>query len=145
MLRLPDRKIIVGETFTKQLTENYGHSLRRIAFLDCGVSRDSIAEICESCIHLEVLHVAIPMKELVSSFLLDRIDLITKCLAPVHHESIPLEDAAHDCRCRHTCRARRSKTSCFEKRQGDDCTVSQPAKNCHEPQDLDGEMISLVR
>jgi len=67
-LRLPDRKIIVGEAFTKQLTENYGHSLRRIAFLDCGVSRDSIAEICESCIHLEVLHVAIPMKELVSPF-----------------------------------------------------------------------------
>ncbi|KIM41365.1 hypothetical protein M413DRAFT_445384 [Hebeloma cylindrosporum] len=63
-LRLPDRKIIVGETFTKQLTENYGHSLRRVAFLDCGVSRDSIAEICENCIHLEVLHVAIPMKEL---------------------------------------------------------------------------------
>jgi len=63
-LRFPDRKIVVGEPFTKKLTENYGHSLRRVAFLDCGVGQESIAEICKSCIHLEILHVAIPMKEL---------------------------------------------------------------------------------
>jgi hypothetical protein len=69
-LRLPDRKIIVGDSFAKKLTEIHGKSLRRVAFLDCGVSQESIAKICKSCIHLEVLHVAIPMKELVSLFLI---------------------------------------------------------------------------
>ncbi|KAF8957516.1 hypothetical protein BDZ97DRAFT_1845991 [Flammula alnicola] len=63
-IRLPERKVVVGDPFIAQLIELFGFSLRRLAFLDCGVSQESIAEICKSCVHLERLDVAIPMKEL---------------------------------------------------------------------------------
>jgi len=55
---------VVGETFITQLLENHGHSLQKLAFLDCGVTQASIAEICKSCLHLERLEAAISMKEI---------------------------------------------------------------------------------
>lgn len=64
-LKLPERKVVVGEPFIAQLLENHSHTLRKLAFLDCGVTQASIAEICKSCLHLERLDVAIIMKEIV--------------------------------------------------------------------------------
>lgn len=65
IIKLPERKVVVGETFITQLLENHGHSLQKLAFLDCGVTQASIAEICKSCLHLERLEAAISMKEIV--------------------------------------------------------------------------------
>lgn len=74
-IKLPERKVVVGDPFVKQLTELFGFSLKRLAFLDCGVSLESIAEICKSCPHLERLDIAIPMKEIVSSGFFLLVDL----------------------------------------------------------------------
>ncbi|KAF8153001.1 hypothetical protein B0H34DRAFT_754140 [Crassisporium funariophilum] len=63
-MRLPERKAVVDETFITRLLENHAHSLRRLSFLDCGVSQKSITEICKACLHLERLDVAIPSKDL---------------------------------------------------------------------------------
>ncbi|KAF8805610.1 hypothetical protein BYT27DRAFT_7142389 [Phlegmacium glaucopus] len=63
-IKLPERKVVVGEPFITQLLEQHSHSLRRLTFLDCGVTQASIAEICKSCLHLERLDVAIIMKEI---------------------------------------------------------------------------------
>ena len=65
VIKLPERKIIIGEPFVSQLVELFGFSLRRLAFLDCGVGHQSIAEICKSCPHLERLDIAIPVKDIV--------------------------------------------------------------------------------
>ncbi|TFK31537.1 hypothetical protein BDQ12DRAFT_618731 [Crucibulum laeve] len=63
-MKLPDNKVVVGNDFIKQLLGHYAHTLRRLAFLDCSVGMDSLAEICKSCIQLERLDVAVPIKEL---------------------------------------------------------------------------------
>ncbi|KAF9045452.1 hypothetical protein BJ165DRAFT_1346918 [Panaeolus papilionaceus] len=63
-MKLPERKVLVGDPFIKQLVESYGHTLRRLAFFDCGISQSSLIEICKSCIHLDRLEVSVPMKEL---------------------------------------------------------------------------------
>ncbi|KJA23864.1 hypothetical protein HYPSUDRAFT_39391 [Hypholoma sublateritium FD-334 SS-4] len=63
-IKLPERKIIIGEAFVTQLIELFGFSLRRLAFLDCGVAHQSIAEICKSCPHLERLDLAIPVNQI---------------------------------------------------------------------------------
>ncbi|KAJ3504699.1 hypothetical protein NLJ89_g7797 [Agrocybe chaxingu] len=63
-IKLPERKIVVGDPFITQLVEHYGSTLRRLSFLDCGVSQESIAEICKNCVNLQRLDVSIPMKEL---------------------------------------------------------------------------------
>lgn len=67
IIKLPERKVVVGEAFITQLLENHSHSLRKLAFLDCGVTHASIAEICKSCLHLQRLDAAIIMKEIVRS------------------------------------------------------------------------------
>ncbi|PPQ99320.1 hypothetical protein CVT24_009188 [Panaeolus cyanescens] len=63
-LKLPERKVQVGDPFIKQLVDCHGHTLRRLAFFDCGISQNSLIEICKSCIQLDRLEVSVPMKEL---------------------------------------------------------------------------------
>ncbi|KAF4612878.1 hypothetical protein D9613_010997 [Agrocybe pediades] len=63
-MKMPERKISVGDAFIDQLLLGHKHSLRRLAFLDCAVNRESIAKICEQCIHLERLDVAVPIKDI---------------------------------------------------------------------------------
>uniref|UniRef100_A0A8H8CHH6 Uncharacterized protein n=1 Tax=Psilocybe cubensis TaxID=181762 RepID=A0A8H8CHH6_PSICU len=63
-IKMPERKVVVGEPFIDLLIDNHQSTLRRLAFLDCGVSRESIIKICKKCLRLERLDVAIPMKEL---------------------------------------------------------------------------------
>jgi len=67
-LKLPVGKLEVGETFVSQLVDKYAFTLKRLSFLDCNLNLESIEKICKSCIHLEELHVAIPMKDLVRIF-----------------------------------------------------------------------------
>ncbi|KAF8902553.1 hypothetical protein CPB84DRAFT_1775664 [Gymnopilus junonius] len=66
VIKMPERKVLVGEPFINKLLESSKHSLRRLAFLDCGVSPESLINICKSCIHLERLDIAIPVKEMPS-------------------------------------------------------------------------------
>jgi hypothetical protein len=64
-IKLPDRKCMVGNQFIAELIKTHAFTLRRLSFYDCGVSPESIEEICKSCIHLERLEVAIPIKDIV--------------------------------------------------------------------------------
>jgi len=66
-IKLPERKVVIGEPFIAQLVKNHGDTLKRLAFLDCGVSLESVGEICKNAVHLEQLEVAIPMKDMVRS------------------------------------------------------------------------------
>ncbi|KAF9484083.1 hypothetical protein BDN70DRAFT_903847 [Pholiota conissans] len=67
-IKLPERKVVIGEPFVAQLVELFGFSLERLAFLNCSVSMESVAEVCNKCPHLERLDIAIPMQE-VSGFI----------------------------------------------------------------------------
>ncbi|KAF5325529.1 hypothetical protein D9619_009874 [Psilocybe cf. subviscida] len=63
-LKLPERKVVIGEAFITQLVEQFGSSLRRLAFLDCGISLESLTELCSACHNLETLEISIPTKDL---------------------------------------------------------------------------------
>ncbi len=84
VIKLPERKIIIGEPFVSQLVELFGFSLRRLAFLDCGVGHQSIAEICKSCPHLERLDIAIPVKDIVKAIYCPPLKSLTLSLASFH-------------------------------------------------------------
>lgn len=66
-LKLPERKVVIGEAFITQLVEQFGASLRRLAFLDCGISLESLTELCSACLNLETLEISIPTKDLVGA------------------------------------------------------------------------------
>ncbi|KAF9531047.1 hypothetical protein CPB83DRAFT_918574 [Crepidotus variabilis] len=63
-IKLPERKVIVGEPFVTQLIDSHRFTLRRLSFRDCGLSHESLEAICKSCIHLEQLDLSIPVKEI---------------------------------------------------------------------------------
>lgn len=65
-LKLPEKKFELNEEVITQLVENHAFTLRRLAFIDCGVGPDSIEKICKYCIHLEELALSVPIKDLVS-------------------------------------------------------------------------------
>lgn len=65
-IKLPERKVTIGHPFITQLLEAHSHTLRRLAFLDCGIGLDSINEISKQCVHLERLDVAIPARDILS-------------------------------------------------------------------------------
>ncbi|PPQ90848.1 LOW QUALITY PROTEIN: hypothetical protein CVT25_007383 [Psilocybe cyanescens] len=44
-IKMPERKVVVGDSFIDLLIDNHKRTLRRLAFLDCGVSRESIIKI----------------------------------------------------------------------------------------------------
>ena len=67
VIKIQEREVVVAEAFITQLLENHSHTLRKLAFLDCGVTQASITEICRCCLHLERLDAAIIMKEIVCS------------------------------------------------------------------------------
>ncbi|KAJ4490298.1 hypothetical protein J3R30DRAFT_3653658 [Lentinula aciculospora] len=64
VMRVPEFKITVGNEFIQQLVELHGHTLQNLAFIDCGVSIDSITVITESCPHMKRLELPIPMKDI---------------------------------------------------------------------------------
>jgi hypothetical protein len=104
-VKLPERKVVIGEAFITQLVEQFGSSLRRLAFLDCGISLESLTEVCSACINLETLEISIPTKELVSVphtihiliFFVKPSAYLTT--ATVFSEHLTLQNAAHACRC----------------------------------------------
>ncbi|XP_006462952.1 hypothetical protein AGABI2DRAFT_119783 [Agaricus bisporus var. bisporus H97] len=57
------KKFMVPFEFIKTLTEIYGHSLRRVSFLDCEVQARTIEYLCKHCSGLERLDLPLPMKE----------------------------------------------------------------------------------
>ena len=67
-LKLPEKKFELNEEVITQLIESHAFTLRRVAFIDCGVGPESIEKICISCIHLEELALSVPTKELVGFF-----------------------------------------------------------------------------
>lgn len=64
-IKLTERKVDVGYDLINHLMATHRHSLRRLAFLDCGIPLDSLLMICKKCVQLERLDVPLPMKEIV--------------------------------------------------------------------------------
>lgn len=71
-MRLPELKITVGNEFIEELVKLHGHTLRTLAFIDCGVSMESIATITESCPNMERLELPIPVKDMVHHSIVSR-------------------------------------------------------------------------
>ncbi|TFK29497.1 hypothetical protein FA15DRAFT_664042 [Coprinopsis marcescibilis] len=67
-IKFPERKIVIGESFINALLDGHAATLKRLAFLDCGVEDDSIQSISEQCVQLERLDVAIPKDENIYEF-----------------------------------------------------------------------------
>ncbi|KAJ3804042.1 hypothetical protein F5876DRAFT_83880 [Lentinula aff. lateritia] len=64
IMHLPELGISVGNEFIEELVKLHGHTLRTLAFIDCGVSMESIATITESCPNMEHLELPIPVKDI---------------------------------------------------------------------------------
>ncbi|KAF9011794.1 hypothetical protein BDQ17DRAFT_1232939 [Cyathus striatus] len=63
-IRLPEKKVTLGLPFIQQLLSAYAYTLRRISFLECSLTVESVEEICKKCVQLERLDITIPVKEL---------------------------------------------------------------------------------
>ncbi|KAH6910670.1 hypothetical protein BKA70DRAFT_1100621 [Coprinopsis sp. MPI-PUGE-AT-0042] len=63
-VKLPERNVMIGHSFVIRLLNIYGASLKKVAFIDCGLENQSLSLIAKRCIRLERLDVAIPVKDL---------------------------------------------------------------------------------
>ncbi|KAF9078499.1 hypothetical protein BDP27DRAFT_1412473 [Rhodocollybia butyracea] len=68
VMRLPDLKITVGKELIEQLVTLQGSTLQSIAFVDCGVSQDSVLTIVTSCPNLQHFELPVSLKEGVFAF-----------------------------------------------------------------------------
>ncbi|PBK76130.1 hypothetical protein ARMSODRAFT_950526 [Armillaria solidipes] len=59
-IRIPEPQVVVGSGFIDQLLASHALTLRRLAFLGCGMKLESLTAVCKSCINLETLHICIP-------------------------------------------------------------------------------------
>ena len=74
-LKLSDPSIQVGGPFIQELLAVHAATLRRIAFINCGIGDESLAELCRDCINLERLELCIPVKDIFAPTFLDLLPL----------------------------------------------------------------------
>lgn len=67
-LKMPEKKVVVGDAFIDLLIDNHKSTLRRLAFLECVITKESTLKICKSCVHLERLDLPISVRDIVRSF-----------------------------------------------------------------------------